>query len=117
MNFLKKNGAQLECATEYQQENKACKHGLTSDVLLVHHDVNRELRLACDAHSYMALQQSSTMDDGQERSTTYSSRTPRSSERNYAHVHHEAIVDNFGYKEINSICVSAKVSLWPTNHC
>jgi len=47
--------------------------------MVMHYDVNRELRLACDAHSYMALRQSLTMDDGQERSTTY----------------------NFGYKELN----------------
>ena len=111
MNFLKKKGARWEWTTERQQAKEVSKHGLTGDVLLVHYNVNRELRPACDAHSYMALRQSSTMDDGQERSSTYSSRTPRSSERKYAHVKREAIVHNFRGKEIKSICVRAKICL------
>ena len=31
---------------------EACKEGLTSDLLLVCYDLNRELRLACNASSY-----------------------------------------------------------------
>ena len=34
------------------KQYEACKQGVTSDVLLVHYDGNRELRLACDASSY-----------------------------------------------------------------
>ena len=35
------------------------------------HDVNRVLRLACDAHSYMGLRHSSTNDNRQESLMAY----------------------------------------------
>lgn len=75
MSFLKTKGAQWEWTKECKL-NETCKHGLTVDALLVRHDQNRELRLACDAYSYTGLLQSSTMDDGQERSMAYASQTP-----------------------------------------
>ena len=34
---------------EYQRAFEDCKVSLTSDSLLVHYDLNRELRMACDA--------------------------------------------------------------------
>jgi hypothetical protein len=54
----------------------ACKQSLTSDTLLVHYDLNRKLRHACDASSYgLGTVLSHAMDDGQERPIAYASRT------------------------------------------
>ena len=77
---------QWEWSTEEcQKAFKCCKEGLTSDSLLVHYDLNREIRLACDASSYgLGAVLSLVMDDGQEGPTAYASRTLNSSERNYA---------------------------------
>ena len=44
---------------------EACKEGLTSGSLLVHYDLNRTLRLACDASSYyLGAVLSHVMEDG-----------------------------------------------------
>ena len=46
--LLQKN-VQWEWTIDCQKAFDACKEGLTSDSLLVHYDLNRKLRLACDA--------------------------------------------------------------------
>ena len=48
---------------------EACKEGLTSDSLLVHYNLNRDLGLSCDASSYgLGAVLSHVMDDGQANS-------------------------------------------------
>ena len=70
-----------ECQTAFV----GCKEGLTSDSLLVQYDLNRELRLACDASSYgLGAVLSHVMDDGRKRPVAYASRALTPSERNYA---------------------------------
>ena len=65
--LLQKN-VQWEWTRDCQKAFEACKEGLTSDSLLVHYDLNRELRLACDASSYgLGAVLSHVMDDGRER--------------------------------------------------
>ena len=49
---LLQKGMKWEWTHDCQKAFEACKEGLTSDSLLVHYDLNRELRLACDASSY-----------------------------------------------------------------
>ena len=49
--LLQKN-VRWEWTNDCQKAFEACKEGLTSDSLLVHYDLNRTLRLACDASSY-----------------------------------------------------------------
>ncbi|PFX16226.1 Transposon Tf2-9 polyprotein, partial [Stylophora pistillata] len=73
--LLKKGKAWVWIA-ECQKAYDACKEGLTSDYLLVHYDVTRELRLACDASSFgLGAVISHVMDDGRERPIAYASRT------------------------------------------
>ena len=63
---LFQKGMKWEWTHDCQKAFEACKEGLTSDSLLVHHDLNRELRLACDASSYgLGVVLSHIMDDGQ----------------------------------------------------
>ena len=50
-----------ECQTAFE----GCKEGPTSDSLLVHYDLNRKLRMACDASSYgLGAVLRHVMDDG-----------------------------------------------------
>lgn len=82
--LLQKN-IQWEWTDDCQKAFEACKEGLTSESLLVHYDLNRELKLACDASSYgLGAVLSHVMEDGQERPIAYASRTLSSSEKNYA---------------------------------
>ena len=68
-------GMQWEWTHDCQKAFEACREGLTSDSLLVHYDLNWELRLACDASSYgLGAVLSHIMDDGQERPIAYASR-------------------------------------------
>ena len=64
---LLQKDVQWEWNEDCQKAFDACKDGLTSDSLLVHYNLNRELRLACDASSYgLGAVLSHVMDDGQE---------------------------------------------------
>ena len=77
------------CRTEGYEK---CKAGLSSDALLVHYDVKRDLRLACDVSSYgLGAVISHVMDDGHERPIAFASRTLSASEKNYAQVEKEAL--------------------------
>jgi hypothetical protein len=101
-----------EWTTECQQSYDTCKEGLTSDTLLVHYDVNRELRLACDASSYgLGAVISHVMDDGQERPIAYASRTLSSSEKNYAQIEREALSIIFGVKKFHQYLYGRKFTL------
>ena len=95
---------------------ESCKEGLTSDSLLVHYDLNRELRLACDASSYgLGAVLSHIMDDGRERPIAYASRTLSSSERNYAQIEREALSSVYGVKKFHQFLYGRKFTL-VTNH-
>ena len=82
-----------------QRAYEKCKAGLSSDALLVHYDAKRDLRLPCDASSYVI---SHVMDDGQERPIAFASRTLSASEKNYAQVEKEAFT---------SFCMGADLPL------
>ena len=71
--LLQKN-VRWEWSDDRKKAFEACKEGLTSDPLLVHYDLNRKLRLACDASSYgLGAVLSHVMEDGQERPIAYDS--------------------------------------------
>ena len=103
-----------ECQTAFE----GCKESLTSDSLLVYYDLNRELRLACDASSYgLGAVLSHVMDDdGRERTVAYASRTLTPSERNYAQIEREALSIVYGVKKKSSVFVRTKVHVIITNH-
>ena len=109
--LLQKN-VQWEWTKDCQEAFEAYKEGLTSDSLLVHYDLNRELRLACDASSYgLGAVLSHVMDDGQERPVAYASRTPSSSERNYAQIEREALSIIYGVKKFHQFLYGRKFTL------
>lgn len=109
---LLKKDVLWEWTADCQQAYEACKQGLTSDVLLVHYDLNRELRLACDASSYgLGAVLSHVMNDGQERPIAYASRTLSSSEKNYAQIEREALSIVFGVKKFHQFLYGRNFTL------
>ena len=109
---LLQKGMQWEWTHDCQKAFEACKEGLTSDSLLVHYDLNRELRLACDASSYgLGAVLSRIMDDGQERPIAYASSTLSSSERNYAQIEREALSIVYGVKKFHQFLYGRKFTL------
>lgn len=92
----------MRCPVGMEEANDACKHGLTSDALLAHYIVNRELRLACDpSRCGLGAVISKGMDDGQERPIAYIFETLSSSESNYAQLNHKAFAILFWGKKIH----------------
>ena len=109
---LLQKGMQWEWTHDCQKAFEACKEGLTSDSLLVHYDLNRELRLACDASSYgLGAVLSHIMDDSQESPIAYASRTLSSSERNYAQIKREALSIVYGVKKFHQFLYGRKFTL------
>lgn len=109
--LLQKN-IQWEWTDDCQKAFEACKEGLTSESLLVHYDLNRELKLACDASSYgLGAVLRHVMEDGQERPIAYASRTLSSSEKNYAQIEREALSIIFGVKKFNQFLYGRKFTL------
>ena len=109
---LLKKGKEWVWTKECQEAYNACKEGLTSDSVLVHYDVTRELRLACDASSYgLGAVISHVMDDGRERPIAYASRTLTSSEKNYAQIEREALSLIYGVKKFHQYLYGRKFTL------
>ncbi|CAB4032616.1 Hypothetical predicted protein [Paramuricea clavata] len=97
---LFKKDAQWKWTSECQKAYDVCKQSPTSDTLLVHYDLNRKLRLACDASSYgLGAVLSHVLDNGQERPIAYASRTLSQTEKNYAQIEREALSIVFGVKK------------------
>ena len=109
--LLQKN-VRWEWTDDYQKAFKACKEGLTSDSLLVHNDLNRTLRLACDASSYgLGAVLSHVMEDGQKRPIAYASLPLSSGEKNYAQIEREAFHIIFGVKKFHHFLYGRKFTL------
>jgi len=71
---------------------QTAKNTLQDDALLVHYDSSKQLVLACDASQYgLGRVLSLIMDDGQERSIAYTSRTLTVAEKNYSLLGKEAL--------------------------
>ena len=65
---LLQKAMQWEWTYDCQKAFEACKEGLTGNSLLIHYDLNWELRLACDASSYgLGAVLSHIKDDDQKR--------------------------------------------------
>ena len=69
---------------------------------MVHYDLKRELRLACDVSTYgLGAVLSHVMDDGTERPVAYASRSLSPSERHYAQIEREALSIIYGVKKFH----------------
>ena len=71
-----------ECNDAFQE----CKSLLTSEAVLVHYDVTRQLKLSCDASQYGLGAVLSHVFNGEERPIAFASHTLNKAERNYGQI-------------------------------
>lgn len=90
--------------TDLEQESfDKAKQLLSSDITLVHYDLNKPLVLTCDSSEYGAgAVLSHVMEDGQERPVAMSSRTLHSHERKYSQLDKEATAIMFGIQKFHN---------------
>ena len=109
---LLQKAMQWEWTHDCQKAFEACKEGLTGNSLLIHYDLNRELKLACDASSYgQGAVLSHIKDDDQKRPIAYASGTLSSSERNYAQIEREALSIVYRVKKFHQFLYGRKFTL------
>ena len=95
-----------------QRSFDACKNALTSASLLVHYDVKKELKLACDASAYgVGAVTSHVLENGEEKPIAFASRTLTHSEKNYAQIEKEALAIIFGVKKFHQYLYGRKFCL------
>jgi len=84
---------------------------LSCDVVLVHYDTEKPLRLACDAFSYgFGVVSYHVMSDG-EYSIAYASRTLTKAKRNYGQIEKEALALVFEVKRFHKYLYGCKFIL------
>ena len=82
---------------EQQSAFDVAKEQLSSDSLLAHYDMNKDLILSCDASSYgVGAVLSHLMENGDERPVAYASRSLSSAEKRYSQLDREALALVFG---------------------
>ena len=78
------------------------KTHLTSEYLLIHYDLQKELVLFCDASPYVVgAVLSHTLQDGSERPVIFASRSLAPDEKDSAQLDKEALSIVFGVKKFN----------------
>ena len=97
LNQLLQKNASWVLKSEHQQTFDAAKRLLSSDRALAHYDVNRPLKLFCDASAYrLGACLVHIMDDGSQKSIAYASRTLSKAEQAYAQIEREGLALVFG---------------------
>lgn len=88
-----------ECESAFRRG----KEQLQASPLLVHYDLKKPLRLACDASSYgVGAVIFHVTEIGEERPIAFASRTLSASERNYSQIEKETLSIVFGVKKFHS---------------
>lgn len=97
-----------ECESAFRKS----KEQLQASPLLVHYDLKKPLRLACDASSYgVGAVISHVIENGEERPIAFASRTLSASERNYSQLEKEVLSIVFGVKKFHSYLYGRKFTL------
>ena len=88
--------------SEHQKAFDAAKQMLSSDKALAHYDVNRPVKLLCDASAYgLGACLVHAMRDGSQKPIAYASRTLSKPERAYAQIECEGLALVFGVRHFH----------------
>ena len=99
-------------STECKSAFNKVKDALVGENVLTHYDVNKELRLACDASPYgVGAVISHVNDNGEERPIAYASRTLTKAEQGYAQIEKEALGIIYGVKKFHKYLYGRKFTL------
>ena len=79
--------------------------------MLVHYDVNKPIKLYCDASGRGIGACLMHVVHGVEKPVAYASRTLSVAEQNYAHIEREALAIIFGVKRLNQYLYGREVNL------
>ena len=110
-NLLKK-GEEWKWTKECNEVFEKSKLLVMESNLLVHYDMKKPIRLACDSSSYgVGAVISHIMPNGQEQPIAFASRTLNESERNYPQVEKEALSLIFGVKKFHKYLYGRKFVL------
>ncbi|XP_072177830.1 uncharacterized protein [Diadema setosum] len=102
LNELLKNDVPWRWTRECEEAFKLCKSQLAESTMLVHYDVNKPVKLQCDASPYgVGAVISHVLENGEERPIAFASRTLSTSEGNYAQIEREALALIFGVRRFH----------------
>ena len=102
LNELLKKDMPWRWTRECEEAFKLCKSQLADSTMLVHYDVNKPVKLQCDASPYgVGAVISHVLENGEERPIAFASRTLSASERNYAQIEREALALIFGVRRFH----------------
>ena len=94
-----------------------CKLAISGDQVLVHYDVKKPIRLACDASPYgVGAVISHIMPDGTERPVAFAPRTLTKAEKGYAQLEKEALSLIFGVKKGHKYIYGQECTLLTDHH-
>jgi hypothetical protein len=97
-----------ECHAAFTEAQQA----LVSAKVLTHYDVNKPLKLACDASPYgVGAVLSHIMDNGEERPVVFASRTLTKTEQNYSQLEKEALALIFAVRKFHSYIYGRRFTL------
>ena len=102
LNQLLRKNTPWAWKTKQQKAFEAAKNLLSQDTALAHYDVNRTLKLYCDASAYgLGACLLHVMDDNSEKPVAYASRTLTKSEMAYAQIEREGLALVFGVRRFH----------------
>ncbi|XP_072938403.1 uncharacterized protein [Epargyreus clarus] len=113
---LLKDRVKWHWGKEEEEAFEKAKSQLTSDLTLVHYNLERELIMLCDSSDYgLGAMLVHKMSDGTERPVIMSSRTLQDHERRYAQIDKEALAIMFGLKKFRQYLLGRKFTIY-TDH-
>ena len=92
---------------------------ITSDTVLTHYNPEVPVKLACDSSAYgLGVVISHVMENGEERSIAFASRTLDAAEKNYAQIQMETLAIDGEFRNFTAICLEGNLRLSRViSHC